>query len=233
MARAFPNLPPDEITRLAQQATGGAAGSSSKSKPASKPTSTTRGPKRTQTLVLYNSTSGWNIPQPNVTVARFNNALHGRGSDLRVLSMAPYLTRGFALQHNRVPRPSEIDVLRGLVYDIIPGAKDQKPQVTLPMARSFLKVIDVPRLRPVAYAKNGSSTEQTGGEDIESALKNAPATQHLHLVGAPRIVRDSSHSTTCHAFFEVWDSQSGTAAKGVDNKFVFVMGHPPLPSPVD
>lgn len=122
---------------------------------------------------------------------------------------------------SRVPQKSEIDVIRGSVYRTFPGAAKAKPQVDLPMSKSFLKAYDVP-LYCDFFAKE---KEQTSGEDVEKALRANPTfASKASLAGPVRLVKHSDASAFKIAYFEVHDFQSGAIAKSLIGALIMVFG---------
>ncbi|KXN82147.1 hypothetical protein AN958_02990 [Leucoagaricus sp. SymC.cos] len=81
-------------------------------------------------------------------------------------------------------------------------------------SKSFLKILDVPY--PVS-------------KDIVTQALSAASEPPIGLATQPCIMCNSKHSDTTTVWFDIWDSQSGTAIKKLNGQFVSIGSSPGIP----
>ncbi|TFK16350.1 hypothetical protein FA15DRAFT_662232, partial [Coprinopsis marcescibilis] len=203
LARAAPNLSAKRLLEVQREAEGS---SKKKKKTTSTPSFTSRGPSRKQVLVMF---EGKAVPTGfpvNILMAGCNAALTRANGTTRVLA-AQLAYDGLSLSTTSVANPKDIDIICAKVLEVCPASHKDKTWVGLPTSTSYLKVLDVPFFRNIADGTLATA------DDVANALKGSPLAQNIYFTGQPRLVRNSKHSTTCTAYFNIWDSPAGTKAK--------------------
>ncbi|KDR65183.1 hypothetical protein GALMADRAFT_82167, partial [Galerina marginata CBS 339.88] len=117
---------------------------------------------------------------------------------------------------SNVPRERDLDIIRGCVHDFFPDDLGDKIWVGLPASKSYLRVLDVPTDQPAALGP-------TLPDHVRKAMYASALTEHLHLDGPVRLVRNSKSSTTSTAYFNIWDSKSGFRARALIGR-TFMLG---------
>ncbi|PPQ93536.1 hypothetical protein CVT25_000385 [Psilocybe cyanescens] len=120
---------------------------------------------------------------------------------------------------NKVPSEHNTDILRGAVTAHFKAHYKFMPWVSMPMSKSFLRIVDVPRFQGTHYDLD----HLTEWEEVASALKASPIWTSSHILcGDLHIVCTSKASTTATAFFDIWNTASGAhACQLVDKQFMF------------
>ena len=180
------------------------------------PASTTKGPPRTQIMVLFNEKDG-QIPtiDGGFVVRGMNDILQRAGSELRVLS-GSQAYGGWSLRTTDVPNERDLNAARGWITQVLP-AWSRNLWVGLPQSTSYLAIHGVPK-----YKVGGNLTVYS---DIDSAFEASPLSEHYIPTARPRVINsESKSSTSVTVYFNIWDSQAGTRAKALNNKTINILG---------
>ncbi|TFK16721.1 hypothetical protein FA15DRAFT_711473 [Coprinopsis marcescibilis] len=214
LAKAAPNLTAKRLLEVQREAEG-------PSKKKKKTTSTlsfmSQGPSRKQVLVMF---EGKAVPTGfpvNILMAGCNVALTRANGTTRVLA-SQLAYDGLSLSTTLVANPKDINIIHAKVLEVCPTSHKDKTWVGLPMSTSYLKVLNVP------FYKNIADGTLATADDIANALKASPLAQNIYFTGQPRLVRNSKCSTTCTAYFNIWDSLAGTKAKTLIGRLVSMGG---------
>ncbi|PPQ93964.1 hypothetical protein CVT25_015113 [Psilocybe cyanescens] len=126
---------------------------------------------------------------------------------------------GYSVPTDKVPSERDTDILRGAITSHFKAHYNFKPWVGMPMSKSFLRIVDVPRFQGTHYDLD----HLTERDEVASALKASPIWSPSHILcGNPHIVCTSKASTTATAFFDIWDTASGARARQlIDKQFMF------------
>jgi len=201
LTRTMPDLEPDRIVAMHQTALATAAVSKQRVN------STTTGPSRRQILISISP-----IPPamrfPSIVQAC--NTKLGSWSTCKVESCHSAY-KGIALLTSQVPTPAQIATVAAAVHKLLNLPDTVEVNASLPRSRSFLKVLDVPYIRP-------SDDKPITPDNIRDAFQKSPLASHIQLANSPRIMRNSRGADTATVWFDIHDSQSGTSAKALFNK---------------
>ncbi|TFK22363.1 hypothetical protein FA15DRAFT_706395 [Coprinopsis marcescibilis] len=203
LAKAAPNLTAKRLLEVQREAEGP---SKKKKKTTSTLSFTSRGPLRKQVLVMF---EGKAVPTGfpiNILMAGCNAALTRANGTTRVLA-SQLAYDGLSLSTTLVANPKDIDIICAKVLEVCPTSHKDKTWVGLPTSTSYLKVLDVP------FYKNIMEGTLATADDVANALKASPLAQNIYFTGQPRLVRNLKRSTMCTAYFNIWDSLTGTKAK--------------------
>ncbi|KDR65462.1 hypothetical protein GALMADRAFT_148669 [Galerina marginata CBS 339.88] len=168
------------------------------------PSYTSSGPSRKQVLIDFA------LPKPppadgNKLLDIIKRSLTAHGASVKAESVSQAY-RGYSIATSNVPRDRDLDIIRGCVHDFFPDDLGDKIWVGLPASKSYLQVLDVPTDQPAALGP-------TLPDHVRKAMYASALTDHLHLDGPVRLVRNSKSSTTSTAYFNIWDSKSGFRAR--------------------
>ncbi|TFK16563.1 hypothetical protein FA15DRAFT_711685 [Coprinopsis marcescibilis] len=213
LAKAAPNLTTKRLLEVQQKAKG----PSKKKKTTSTASFTSQGPLQKQVLVMF---KGKAIPTGfpvNILMAGCNAALTHADGTTHVLA-AQLAYDGLSLLTTLVANPKDINIIRAKVLEVCPASHKDKTWVSLPTSTFYLKVVDVP------FFKNIADGTLATADDVANVLKASPLAQNIYFMGQPTLVCNSRHSTTCTAYFNIWDSLAGTKAKTLIGRLVSMGG---------
>ncbi|PPQ83527.1 hypothetical protein CVT25_006962, partial [Psilocybe cyanescens] len=136
---------------------------------------------------------------------------------------------GYSIPTDKVPSEHDTDILCDTVTSHFKAHYKFTPWVSMPMSKSFLRIVDVPRflgssvlIMTWTISLNRRSTHYdldhlTEQEEVALALKASPIWSPSHILCSDlRIVRTSKASTTATAFFDIWDTASGVIPSGYE-----------------
>ncbi|CAA7265609.1 unnamed protein product [Cyclocybe aegerita] len=110
---------------------------------------------------------------------------------------------------------SDLDILCNFIRESLPTGTPF--EVALPSSMSFIKILDIPY-----FDLKGLKITQ---EALEKALRTSVhAEVFAYLSTKPQIDRNSTHSTSCTVYCNLWDSQQGTCAKKALGQLIFLAG---------
>ncbi|KAK1234029.1 hypothetical protein PQX77_002777 [Marasmius sp. AFHP31] len=182
------------------------------------PSYTSSGPSRKQVLVSF--PRGGEMPSLNLSLvtATVGAALRNRGKSFKVLSTEP-VYNGWSMSTSAIATTPEVEIIAARIRDMVPSEFKNSLWVGLPTSTSYLKVLDVPY-----YSTRGDRTPITAEEVIEQ-FGSSPLREDLGCIsGKPRVVHNSSKSTTATVYFNVFDSQTGTRVKRLIDRQLHIHG---------
>ncbi|CAA7267606.1 unnamed protein product [Cyclocybe aegerita] len=173
------------------------------------------GPTWKQVLVSFRGTP------PDLTKFFTESAVHAANGYLRdgrsMLKVTSIVCAydSLSLVTPAIASPSDLDILRNFICESLPMGTPFK--VALLLSTSFIKILDVPYFNP-----KGLKITQ---EALEKALRTlVHAEVFTYLSTKPRIDCNSTHSTSCTVYCNLWDSQQGTHAKKALSQPIFLAG---------
>ncbi|KAK1217143.1 hypothetical protein PQX77_020205 [Marasmius sp. AFHP31] len=182
------------------------------------PSYTLSGPSRKQVLVSF--PRGGETPSLNLSLvtAMMGAALRNRGKSLKVLSTKPAYD-SWSMSMSAVATTPEIEVIAARIREMVPSEFKNSLWVGLPTSTSYLKVLDVP------YYSTREDRSPITVEEVIEQFRSSPLREDLGCIsGKPRVVHNSSKSTTATVYFNVFDSQMGTRAKRLIDRQLHVFG---------
>lgn len=223
LARARPDLKPSAIAKMVNNPPPpdppydplGPIGGGRRPNRRAPPDHTTKGPSRRQILVSFN-TPGKPTPLEDWdrVIRGINNALSRANSHIRITA-GEIAFRGWSLATTEVATEHDINIVRGWLTQFLHDHRDHLV-VSLPQSTSFLQIVDAPR-----YCNGGNPL---GPHDVFAAFAASPLSEHYYPTSNPRIVNEAPTSTSVTVYFNIWDSQSGTRAKALNNRTINLFG---------
>jgi hypothetical protein len=170
---------------------------------------TTAGPTRQQVLfTVDDATVRVDFERCTCTL---NNFLSSQKVNLRVESTT-CAYGGWALSTNTSPTLAQVILIRTSLTEHYWSKPSFKVEAYIPASKSYLKLVDVPRF--------SSGRIPTTGEAIEEAMRLLAHCSRFLLAGNIRVVANSRQLDMSTAFFEVWDSRSGSLVRSLIRRTV-------------
>jgi hypothetical protein len=142
-------------------------------------------------------------------VGTINHALRKKSS-LRVQSIY-HVYGGLSLLTNNVATLPELKQVADAVRTGL--GRDSPVLASLPRSRSYLKVVDVPILKP-------GSSEKIDSAFARKVMLESPVGHLISFASSPHIMCNTRHSDTATVWFNMVDSQLGASAKALINSSI-------------
>jgi hypothetical protein len=198
LAQAFPHLSADAIVNLHKWAS---ASSPPRGRDSRHPRMTTASPTRWQVLFMVDdATMRVDFERCTHTL---NNFLSSQKVSLRVESTT-CAYGGWSLSTNMSPSPAQVDLIQTGLTEHYWSKPSFKVEAYILASKSYLKLVDVPRF--------SSGRIPTTGEAIKEVMQLSAHCSRFLLASNVQVVTNSRQVDTSTAFFEVWDSRSGSLA---------------------
>jgi hypothetical protein len=168
---------------------------------------TTVGPSHQQILIPLEAPPSANTFP--TFVGTINCALRKKSS-LQVQSIH-HMYGGLSLLTNNVATPPELEQVVDAVKTGL--GQDSPVLASLPHLQSYLKVMDVPILKP-------GSSEKIDSAFARKVMLESPVGHLISFASSLRIMHNTHHSDTTTVWFDVVDSQLGTSAKALVNSSI-------------
>jgi len=112
---------------------------------------------------------------------------------------------------NNIASPSDLQAIKKYVKNATYSEPNQVQSLRLLQSKSYLKIISVPYFLEL-------TNMHIMPESIEKILKSNYIFNDIVLVSKPRIIKVSPKSDMTIIWIDIWDTQSGSKAKGLINQ---------------
>src|SRR6267154_2471957 len=220
VAKALPGLSINKLMELYNTSAASGAKSTSGSmsgRDKKCPRFVTQGLSRRLLIVSFSTPTTPTVDCVEVA-GRCNVALRQAKVELRVEHICTQ-DKIYIVSCTNVPTPAQTSLIEGCWAKYGLSEFIGQWAITPPSSKAFLKLIDVPR-----FKGTGADRTKVTPADMESGLVQAAFASKLSLAGPPRISPTSQNSDTAVAYFNVWDSQSGTRAMNIIGRTFYLFG---------
>jgi len=120
---------------------------------------------------------------------------------------------GITIVTNKVSLLSDLLIIKKYVKNSENIDSSQVDSPCLPQFKSYLKIIDI------LYFPHRNMQDRLSSSNIEYIIKQNQIFNNITLASKPRVIKASSKSDMAIIWVDIWDTQSGTKAKGLVNRY--------------
>ena len=150
-----------------------------------------------------------------IHVANLNRNLKNTKSEVSVdfIQSDPV---GITIVTNKVSQASDLTTIENYVKNSESIDSSQVDTPRLSQSKSYLKIIEIP------YFPNGNLQDHLSASDVETIIKQNHIFNNVTLVSKLRVIKVSPKLDMAIIWINIWDTQSGTKAKDLINRYLNV-----------